>query len=492
MISRKTKRRESCLKRGTSPVFHVQAALDPEGIAEDEEKMQEFANAHPRKRFFLEMFTRDISLEDTVLDLIDNSMDGLTRSRVLDISPALLAQPIPASLRGRLPLIRCHFSDDEFMVSDNCGGIPRDLAMKEMFSFGHSEKYHGSQLGVYGIGLKRALFKIGRHFDIHSRTPTEGFRAELDIAKWAKKDEKPEDWTIPLTFIEGSGSVEKAGTTVKITHLTHEVKARLKDPTLTTDLYNAISKTYLLFLGRYANVSLQNARVEPWTVPFGISRVVTPANMSFRFKLKGGTVRVTLLASLAERGERGEWAYERAGWYVFCNNRAILTADKSDLTGWGTAGLPKYHSKYNGFIGLLFFQSKNPLLLPWRTTKHGINPDSIAYQRIRPEMAAAARPIISFLNDMYPSDIPEELSERAIAEHVKGVDIRSFAKRPRSEFAVSRSRRRASEKDTVSVQYNASKRDVERVKKAIRQTRWSAGKVGEYTFKHFIEHELAE
>jgi len=130
--------------------------------------------------------------------------------------------------------------------------------------------------------------------------------------------------------------------------------------------------------------------------------------------------------------------------------------------------------------------------LPWRTTKRGINPDAIAYQRIRPEMAAAARPIISFLNDMYPSDIPEELSERVVAEGVKGIDIRSFAKQPRSEFAVSRSRVATHARDTVSVQYNAKKQEVERIKKTIRQSRWSASKIGEYTFRHFVEHELAE
>jgi len=42
------------------------------------------ANAFPRKRFFLEMFTRDISLEDCILDLIDNSIDSLVRTKDLD------------------------------------------------------------------------------------------------------------------------------------------------------------------------------------------------------------------------------------------------------------------------------------------------------------------------------------------------------------------------------------------------------------------------
>ena len=38
--------------------------------------MAKQADAYPRKRFFLEMFTRDISLEECLLDLIDNAVDA--------------------------------------------------------------------------------------------------------------------------------------------------------------------------------------------------------------------------------------------------------------------------------------------------------------------------------------------------------------------------------------------------------------------------------
>lgn len=34
------------------------------------------ATAFPTKAFFVRMITRDISLEDCILDLIDNSVDG--------------------------------------------------------------------------------------------------------------------------------------------------------------------------------------------------------------------------------------------------------------------------------------------------------------------------------------------------------------------------------------------------------------------------------
>ena len=45
---------------------------------------EQMANAYPKKKFFVDMFTRDISLEDCLLDLIDNSIDGLIRSKQLD------------------------------------------------------------------------------------------------------------------------------------------------------------------------------------------------------------------------------------------------------------------------------------------------------------------------------------------------------------------------------------------------------------------------
>ena len=37
------------------------------------------ANAHPTKDFFVKMITKDIALEDCLLDLIDNCIDGARR-----------------------------------------------------------------------------------------------------------------------------------------------------------------------------------------------------------------------------------------------------------------------------------------------------------------------------------------------------------------------------------------------------------------------------
>ena len=34
---------------------------------------------NPTKKFFIEMITRDISIEDAIIDLLDNSIDGANR-----------------------------------------------------------------------------------------------------------------------------------------------------------------------------------------------------------------------------------------------------------------------------------------------------------------------------------------------------------------------------------------------------------------------------
>src|SRR6476620_9146467 len=98
---------------------------------------KKFASAHPRKHFFLEMFTRDISLEDCILDLIDNSIDALVKAKRVDISSAVFQKNGAKINLKTLPSILVHFSPTELKITDNCGGISFDDAQNEVFNFGH-------------------------------------------------------------------------------------------------------------------------------------------------------------------------------------------------------------------------------------------------------------------------------------------------------------------------------------------------------------------
>ncbi|MGP5191541.1 hypothetical protein, partial [Vreelandella alkaliphila] len=57
------------------------------------------------------------------------------------------------------------------------------------------------------------------------------------------------------------------------------------------------------------------------------------------------------------------------GWYIVCNDRIILIADKTKITRWTTS----WHNEYHGFLGWAYYVSEDPSLLPWDTKKTGIN-----------------------------------------------------------------------------------------------------------------------
>ena len=111
------------------------------------------ASANPTKAFFVSMITRDITLEDSILDLIDNSVDGAWRSE--GSRPMGLADDTDLSAYS----ISIAASTDQFSITDNCGGMTLDDAKAHAFSFGRqaSEEYNEYSIGVYGIGMKRAL-----------------------------------------------------------------------------------------------------------------------------------------------------------------------------------------------------------------------------------------------------------------------------------------------------------------------------------------------
>jgi hypothetical protein len=446
------------------------------------------ADAYPRKHFFVEMFTRDISLEDCILDLIDNSIDSLIRTRQIDVSSSLLKKAIATKTNADLPLIEVNYSEKEFSIKDNCGGISRNLAQHEVFTFGHSTLPAGSQLGVYGIGLKRAIFKLGSLIDIESKTKSEGFRASFDLDQWAVKEN---DWTIPLTFISGSGKLRNAGTKIRVDGLRPEVRLVMSGGTFENNLIESISKTYTLFLNRYVCVKLNNKLVAPQDLPLGSSESVKPAVEKIKNKSPEGKITtVTLICGLAARGGSNEWTTSNAGWYVLCNGRIVVAADKTELTGWTTGAMPTFHSKYAGFVGIAFFYSKDPRLLPWTTTKRGLNREAKIYLQAKNKMALVARPIINFLNKMYPADLTEEPRERTIANQVRQTDIRDIAVKPSSPFTVAY--RGVSARETNKVQYDAKVIDLERIRKHLRKPTLSATRIRKITFDHYVKTECPE
>lgn len=439
-------------------------------------------HAYPRKQFFIDMFTRDIGLEDCILDLIDNSMDALLSTRNINIEGEILAQSKgEATRKAPKAHVQVDYSEKRLSIADDCGGIPYSDAVNEVFCFGHHRSAPKRRLGVYGIGLKRAIFKIGNRIRVESNTGTDAFRVEINVKEWAEKDDNLEDWTFPVVKLDRTALKKPAGTTIVVTEIHDEVKARLNDGTVASALGKSIAQSYPFFLDRFVEVRINGGIVEPKALPFGASDAITPGIA--RFEQNG--VKVTVLATVAPKGKRSQ---ELAGWYVLCNGRVVLNADQSIVTGWGST-IAAFHNKYFGFVGLVLFSSDDPSLLPWTTSKRGLNREHLVFQRARNVMAGIAKPILTFLNELYPNDPVEDPVERQVAEGVKQTDFRSLL----YEAPVSFQRKLPAEKrQTVRVQFDASKRDIGRIQKKLRKPAISASEIGKLTFDHYLRTECAE
>jgi hypothetical protein len=448
--------------------------------------MMDGANALPTKKFFLEMLTRDISLEDSVLDLVDNCIDALARTRKLELNESLLDEKAVAKTTKKLreeglPVIHISVSRNEFKITDHCGGIDIKHARNDVFRFGRVADDARSKLSVYGIGLKRAVFKLGRDIVVESQTPQSGFRVNIETDKWAKNEE----WEFPITETPPAKSARNAGTTITVKRLNSDIQMRLDDGSFDSNLYDAIASAYALFLNQLVVIRLNGKRIAPAAIPLGMSSSVAPARETVTI----GGVKLTLLAGLAER--RGdEWTKDRAGWYVFCNGRVVVQHDATELTGWGVSS-PTFVSKYRGFVGLAFFFSEDPESLPWTTTKRGLNRESRSYLVARNKMALLARPVLTFLNKMYAAGEPEEPAERQVASTVKAASISDALKASGSSFKANIVRTLA-QPSFVTVQFKARAKDLDTVRKHIDKPTWSASRVGQHTFHYFLEQECGK
>jgi len=430
-------------------------------------------HAEPQKEFFINMLTRDIGLLDCVLDLIDNSIHNLIRIHKTDIMPIISGGKRHEIPRGAK--IDIDVGATRFRIRDTCGGIPRKTAREEIFLFGRRTPEKGVPgLGLYGVGMKRAFFKLGRNIRMVSRVKEDIFQVTIDVEKW--KDDR-ENWTFSFDPDPPLHTLKQDGTFIEIWNLNPEIGKRFATSAIQGELRRRISNAYMLFINNGLPIILNKEGVESEFPAFETKRFV-PARKSLHID----NVDILIIAGLAPKESRTPH-----GWYIFCNGRMILKADKSELTGWGDR-FPQFHSKYNHFIGQVYFSGSELDKLPWDTTKSRVETDSTVYQAALQEMKIQARPILDTLNKFYPSEAEEEeVIRKELLQETRAVTVDKLPKRD-SAFMVRPVRMKPTD---VNILYKRPKTEVERVKKAMGDMLASNRKVGEHTFEYFLNRECS-
>ncbi|WP_084418463.1 ATP-binding protein [Henriciella litoralis] len=390
------------------------------------------ANANPTKAFFVRMITRDITLEDCILDLVDNSVDGAWA--------CVDGGPLTLDNQTRLDhfTINISINTDSFTISDNCGGITLEDAESYAFTFGRrdDDPQDGYNIGVYGIGMKRAVFKLGRKISIRSTTIENGdvdsFEVPINVTKWLRQPEHS-----PWDFdIFEADNLPEPGVRIEVKEFTSAAEAEFADPAFLEQLRKTIARDYSLHLHRGLQIIINGKKLEPWRIEFRQSEDFSPMRQSHTYKEQGGEVFVEIIAGMIASPpedvgpSESEGEESRSGWYVVCNGRIVLAADKTSLSGWGTSGYPKWHRQYSGFMGFVIFSAQQAELLPLTTTKRSIDNSSSVFRKSLPEMRTAARTWIDYTN------IRKQAMEaaRGYERSTKSVEVFAIQRQPRVEL----------------------------------------------------------
>ena len=367
-------------------------------------------DATPVKSFFVHMLTRDIELKDAVLDLLDNCVDGIQRR--LTKRKRISRRPY-AGYRAEIT-----FGEDSFCIHDNCGGIPWQLHAYA-FRMGPDQRRQGDSLptvGTYGIGMKRAIFKIGRACLISTKHENAQYEVEI-TPEWL---DNPDLWRIPVREAEEPRGED--GTTVYVDELRDTVKTEFsQNSPVEEDLIDTVSTHYAFIINKGFTVTINGQVVRPRPTELAFSSDDKKSIRPYIYKTEIGGVKVFLAVGLtrpipskeeaADSQDGNRYSSLGAGWTVVCNDRAVLYSDKTEGTGWGEAGVPQYHTQFIAISGIVEFTSADASLLPTTTTKHGINGSSPLYLQVKNRMREGLSTFTQYTNQWKEKALAQEARE---------------------------------------------------------------------------------
>jgi len=179
-------------------------------------------------------------------------------------------------------------------------------------------------------------------------------------------------------------------------------------------------------------------------------------------------------------------AVERYGWFVICNDRVVLAADKTERTVWGDDEFKVWHPQYNGFGGFVFFSSDDQSKLPWTTTKRELDAASPLYRRAITKMKILTDQFTKYTNirkqDLEGARVAEvrkslvEVSELTVVQPLRMPTLSTVSQRS----------------DIVSISYQRRKSDVDEVKRHLGSPGMTNKDMGIKTFEYFREVELGK
>lgn len=247
---------------------------------------------------------------------------------------------------------------------------------------------------MYGIGMKRSIFKIGSDFEVQSKTDSDSFIVYMNKDEWLTLIDPMTKEDIWKFYIEDRDYEFEPGVRIHISNLSEALKTYLKWAKNISDLKEKIASAYRDILNQDVIIQLNGEIVVYTHETLYESTFIRSYVRSYDIR----DLKIKIIAGM------GTASPKEAGWNVVCNGRTIIERDRSELTGWETSyssedegdldfklvnsekTLPAFHNDFARFRGYVYIISDDANELPLNTTKDGIDKQHPIYEFIYSEM----------------------------------------------------------------------------------------------------------
>lgn len=320
-------------------------------------KEHQVIDGTPEKRLFLSIIS-DYDLRTGLYELVDNALDLWTTNK------RRKKLRIDITLDSQRQIIT---------VKDNAGGVKEDQLRLLVAPGATRNTFNQEVIGIFGVGGKRAAVALGEHVEIKTRKRGSG-SFQLDITNaWLGT----EDWDITSYVID---DIPSGTTTVEISKLRQSFGQEDVD-----EVEAGLGETYRWFIEEGCEIHLNGKLIKPktfelWAYPKGYQ----PQHVELDVvPVEDEVLHVEMTAGLIRDRDP---ISENYGVYIYCNNRLIIKELRSRDVGYfvtGEAGVP--HPDASLCRVIVRFRG-NAKLMPWNSSKSGVNFNHPAIAQIRPTL----------------------------------------------------------------------------------------------------------
>ena len=284
------------------------------------------ANTAPTKESIVNNITRDSSVQACIFDLIDNSIDAW-HGALLESDPTREKKfGVLQDFTGLK--VKVVINEEKVSVSDNGPGLDPSSVEISALRFG-ARSSKSSGIGLFGVGLNRAIFKIGGVGFINSKTKTEQTLLEIDVSNYTNSDD---DWSITALSEFYSGP---SGFSITIEKPNSQALRYLRREKNISETKIQSSEIYAYFLSRGMKLFINEEEIfesfidlrddSPFPLITDFVRLDNDAQIKI---LAGQHSKHRFSAEKRKTGHTNKGLTSDYGWNVYCNDRAILLKNK--------------------------------------------------------------------------------------------------------------------------------------------------------------------